>query len=141
MFTHLHVHTEYSMLDGLSRLEPLVDRATHLGMQNLAITDNGGMYGAVDFFQLAKKSGIKPIIGSEIYVAQKSRFDRTPSEKIHHMTVLAKNNVGYKNLVKLITDANLEGYYRRPRADRELIEKYSNTVIFSRYRQDWSISK
>ena len=108
MFTHLHVHTEYSMLDGLSRIEPLVNQAVDLGMHSLAITDHGGMYGVVDFFQTAKKSGIKPIIGSEIYVAHKSRYDRNPSEKIHHLTVLAKNNVGYKNLVKLITDANLQ---------------------------------
>ena len=129
MFTHLHVHTEYSMLDGLSRIEPLVNQAVDLGMHSLAITDHGGMYGVVDFFQTAKKSGIKPIIGSEIYVAHKSRYDRNPSEKIHHLTVLAKNNVGYKNLVKLITDANLQGYYRRPRADRELLEKYSEGLI------------
>ena len=102
MFTHLHVHTEYSMLDGLARLAPLVDRAKDLGMHSLGITDHGGLYGAIDFYKLAKASGIKPIIGCEMYVATGSRFDRNPSDKIHHLTVLARDAVGYKNLVKLV---------------------------------------
>ena len=129
LFTHLHVHTEYSMLDGLAKLEPLVDRAKNLNMNALAITDHGGLYGAIDFYQLAKKSDIKPIIGSELYVASGSRFDRNPSDKIHHLTVLSKNEVGYRNLVKLVTLANLEGYYKKPRVDREILEKYSEGLV------------
>ena len=114
------------MLDGLARLDPLVDKAASLGMKSLAITDHGGLYGAVDFYRKAKKSGVKPIIGCEMYVATGSRFDRNPSDKIHHLTVLAKNPTGYKNLVKLVTSSHLEGYYRRPRVDRELLEAHSS---------------
>jgi len=117
------------MLDGLARLDPLLEKAKYLGMDSLAITDHGGLYGAIDFYQMANNKGIKPIIGCELYVAHGSRFDRNPSEKIHHLTVLAKNNKGYKNLVKLVTDANLEGYYKKPRADKELLEKYSEGLI------------
>ena len=126
MFTHLHVHTEYSMLDGLARLDPLVDKAVNLGMHSLAITDHGGLYGAVDFYRKAKSKGIKPIIGCEMYVATGSRFDRNPRDKIHHLTVLAKDATGYKNLVKLVTASHLEGYYRRPRVDRELLESHAS---------------
>ena len=129
MFTHLHVHTEYSMLDGLAKLEPLVARAKELNMNALAITDHGGMYGAIDFYRLAKKSEIKPIIGAEMYVATGSRFDRNPSDKIHHLTVLSKNEIGYRNLVKLVTASNLEGYYKRPRVDRQILEKYSEGLV------------
>ena len=130
MFTHLHTHTEYSMLDGLSRLEPLVQRCKDLGMDSLAVTDHGGLYGAIDFYQTATAAGIKPIIGCELYVALHSRFDRTPADKDrYHLTVLAKNNVGYRNLVKLVTLANLEGYYYKPRVDRDLLERYSDGLI------------
>ena len=125
MVIHLHVHTEYSMLDGLARLEPLVERASDLGMKSLAITDHGGLYGAIDFYRLAKNSGVKPIIGCEMYVASGSRFERDSSSKIHHLTVLAKDIVGYRNLVKLVTASHLEGYYKRPRVDRDILEKYS----------------
>ena len=103
------------MLDGLARLEPLVERASDLGMKSLAITDHGGLYGAIDFYRLAKNSGVKPIIGCEMYVASGSRFERDSSSKIHHLTVLAKDIVGYRNLVKLVTASHLEGYYKRPR--------------------------
>ena len=130
VFTHLHTHTEYSMLDGLSRLEPLVQRCKDLGMDSLAITDHGGLYGAIDFYQIASSAGIKPIIGCELYVALHSRFDRTPADKDrYHLTVLAKNNTGYRNLVKLVTKANLEGYYYKPRVDRDLLERYSDGLI------------
>ena len=125
MVTHLHVHTEYSMLDGLARLNPLVERASELGMRSLAITDHGGLYGAIDFYKIARESDIKPIIGCEMYVASGSRFDRNPSDQIHHLTVLAKDMTGYKNLVKLVTAANLEGFYKKPRIDRDLIEKHN----------------
>ena len=129
-FSHLHVHTEYSLLDGLSRLEQLVKRASELGMHALAITDHGGLYGAVDFYQIAKRYGVKPIIGCELYVAPSSRLERQASDKRpYHLTVLAKNNTGYKNLVKLVTLAHLEGFYYRPRVDRDTLGKYSEGLI------------
>ena len=114
------------MLDGLARLDPLVDKAADLGMHSLAITDHCGRYRAVDFYRKAKSKGIKPIIGCEMYVATGSRFDRNPQDKIHHLTVLAKDATGYKNLVKLVTSSHLEGYYRRPRVDRDLLESHSS---------------
>ena len=129
-FSHLHVHTEYSLLDGLSRLEQLVKRTSELGMQALAITDHGGLYGAVDFYQIAKSYGVKPIIGCELYVAPSSRLERQASDKRpYHLTVLAKNNTGYKNLVKLVTLSHLEGFYYRPRVDRDTLEKYSEGLL------------
>ena len=125
MFTHLHTHTEYSMLDGLSQLEPLVERTRELGMESLAITDHGGMYGAIDFYQLAKSEGVRPIIGCEMYVAPGSRHERNPDERSpYHMTVLARDYKGYQNLVKLVTLSHLEGFYYRPRVDREILERY-----------------
>ena len=130
MFSHLHVHTEYSMLDGLSRLEPLVHRARELGMDSLAMTDHGGMYGAIDFYRIAKSAGVKPIIGCEMYVAPKSRRERNPNERTpYHMTVLAKNAAGYRSLVKLVTASHLEGFYYKPRVDREILEKYHEGLI------------
>ena len=130
MFTHLHTHTEYSMLDGLSRVESLVDRCVELGMDSLAMTDHGGLYGAIDFYQTATAAGIKPIIGCELYVALRSRFDRTPDDKErHHLTALAKNEAGYRNLIKLVTKANLEGYYYKPRVDRDILEQHSEGLI------------
>ncbi len=125
MFTHLHTHTEYSMLDGLSRLEPLVQRTRELGMESLAITDHGGMYGAIDFYQIAKAEGVRPIIGCEMYVAPGSRHERNPDDRSpYHMTVLARDYKGYQNLVKLVTISHLEGFYYRPRVDREILERY-----------------
>ena len=130
MFTHLHVHTEFSLLDGLSRIDPLVRRAQELGMGSLAITDHGGMYGAVDFYKAAKSAGIKPIIGCEMYVAPGSRFDRDPRDKSpFHLTVLAKDGVGYKNLVKLVTKSHLEGFYYKPRVDRALLEELHEGLV------------
>ena len=130
MFTHLHVHTEYSMLDGLSRIKPLVERARELDMECLAITDHGGMYGVIDFYRVAKAAGIKPIIGCEMYVAPGSRHDRDPRDRNpFHMTVLAKNSVGYRNLVKLVTKSHLEGFYYRPRVDRALLEEYHDGLV------------
>jgi len=130
LFTHLHVHTEYSMLDGLSRIEPLVERARELDMEGLAITDHGGMYGAIDFYRVAKAAGVKPIIGCEMYVAPGSRHDRDPQHKRpYHMTVLAKNNVGYRNLVKLVTKSHLEGFYYKPRVDREILEEHHDGLV------------
>ena len=130
MFTHLHVHTEYSMLDGLSRLEDLVVRAKELGMDSLAITDHGGMYGAIDFYQIAKKHGVKPIIGCEMYVAPDSRHERNSNSKSpYHMTVLSQDERGYDNLVKLVSKSNLEGFYYKPRIDRELLEQHGEGLI------------
>ena len=130
MFTHLHVHTEFSMLDGLSKLKPLVARAKELEMDSLAITDHGGMYGAIDFYRLAKSEGIRPIVGCELYVAPGSRHERNPNERSpYHMTVLAKNNVGYRNLSKLITMSHLEGFYYKPRVDREILERHHEGLI------------
>ena len=130
MFAHLHVHTEYSLLDGLSRIEPLVARAKELGMDSLAITDHGSLYGIVDFYRAAKAAGIKPIIGCEIYVAYGSRHSREPGDKSqYHLTVLAKNNVGYQNLLKLVSKAHLEGFYYKPRVDRDLLQQYADGLI------------
>ena len=130
MFTHLHTHTEYSLLDGLSRLEPLVKRTRELGMESLAITDHGGMYGAIDFYQIAKSEGVRPIIGCEMYVAPGSRHERNPDDRSpYHMTVLARDYKGYQNLVKLVTISHLEGFYYRPRVDREVLERYHEGLI------------
>ena len=130
MFTHLHTHTEYSMLDGLSRLKPLVERTRELGMDSLAITDHGGMYGAIDFYKLAKFEGVRPIIGCEMYVAPSSRHERNPDERSpYHMTVLARDYKGYQNLVKLVTLSHLEGFYYRPRVDREILERYHEGLV------------
>src|SRR3546814_6897586 len=102
MFAHLHTHTEYSLLDGLSKIEPRVQRAKSLGQDALAITDHGSLYGAIEFYQTAKKHGVKPIIGMEGYVAPGSRFDKDPKKRFpHHLTLLAENEVGYRNLLKL----------------------------------------
>ena len=133
MFTHLHVHTEFSMLDGLSRIGPLVLRAKELGMHSLAITDHGGMYGAIDFYRAAMSAGIKPIIGCEMYVSPGDRHSRNPQDKSpHHLTVLAKNIKGYLNLVKLVSKAHLEGFYYRPRVDRELLlQHHENLIVLS----------
>ena len=130
MFTHLHVHTEFSLLDGMCRIPNLVARAKELGMDSLAITDHGVMYGAIQFYRAAKDAGIKPIIGCEVYVAPDSRLTRNPSDKNHrHLVLLAKDQTGYRNLLQLATRANLEGYYYKPRLDRELLKEYSEGLV------------
>ena len=130
MFTHLHVHTEYSLLDGLSRIPQLVRLTADLGMDSLAITDHGSLYGAVDFYSAALEAGIKPIIGCEIYEAKESRHIKAPSEKSpSHLTVLAQNNTGYKNLIQLVSKAHLEGFYYRPRVDDALLEEHGQGLI------------
>ena len=129
-FNHLHVHTEYSMLDGISRIPDLVAETASLGMSSLAITDHGTLYGAVDFYSTCKDAGIKPIIGCELYVAKNSRMDRSSSERSpHHLVMLAKNNDGYRNLMQLVTRSHVEGFHYRPRIDRELIEQYREGLI------------
>ncbi|OGZ69776.1 MAG: hypothetical protein A3F47_01955 [Candidatus Staskawiczbacteria bacterium RIFCSPHIGHO2_12_FULL_38_11] len=130
-FTHLHVHSHYSLLDGLPKIPELLDYVKELGMDSVALTDHGVMYGAVEFFKEAKKRGIKPIIGCEVYVAQEGRLDKRANidAKSYHMILLAKNEVGYKNLVQLVTKAHLEGYYYKPRIDEELLEKHAEGLI------------
>ncbi len=130
-FVHLHVHTEYSLLDGAARIGDLLDAAKNLGMNSLAITDHGTMYGVVDFYKAAQKRGIKPIIGCEVYVAPGSRLDRekTDGAKYFHLILLAENNTGYKNLVKLASLAGTEGFYYRPRVDKEILRKYHDGLI------------
>jgi DNA polymerase-3 subunit alpha len=130
-FTHLHVHSHYSLLDGLAKIDDLVNKAKELGMEALALTDHGALYGAVEFFQKAKKAGIKPIIGCEIYVASGDMTDKNsgPANKRFHLTLLVKNTTGYKNLVQLVTKANLEGFYYKPRIDKNLLKKYSEGLI------------
>ena len=130
MFTHLHVHTEYSLLDGVSRIPRLVRQAKELGMEALAITDHGSLYGVVEFYTECMDAGIKPIIGCEVYMAHGSRHDKVQSERSpFHLTVLARDTQGYQNLIRLVTQAHLEGYYYKPRIDRELLEQYHQGLI------------
>ncbi len=130
MFSHLHVHTEYSLLDGMCRIPHLVERAGALGMESLALTDHGVMYGAIEFYLAAKEAGIKPIIGCEVYLAPNSRFSRDASDKNnYHLILLAKNQGGYRNLIQLTTKAHLEGFYYKPRVDKELLEQHHQGLI------------
>ncbi|MDD4930955.1 MAG: DNA polymerase III subunit alpha [Candidatus Colwellbacteria bacterium] len=131
-FVHLHVHSHYSLLDGLSKIDDLVNYAQELGMDALAVTDHGNLYGAVEFFKKAKKTGIKPIIGCELYVAHRSRFDKDPKvdNLRYHLTALVKNEIGYKNLTKLVSKAHLEGFYYKPRVDKSLIQDHHEGLIF-----------
>jgi DNA polymerase-3 subunit alpha len=133
-FVHLHVHTQYSLLDGMIRLDDLFKKAKEFAMPAMAITDHGNMFGAIDFYKQAYANGIKPIIGCELYVAPRSRFDKTTSsigEATRHLVVLVKNMQGYKNLMKLTSSAHLEGFYYRPRVDKELLKQCSEGLIAS----------
>ena len=132
-FVHLHVHTEYSLLDGANRIKELPKRVKELGMNACAITDHGVMYGAIEFYKECKKQGIKPIIGCEVYVAPRSRFQKEPGidERPGHLILLAKDNEGYKNLAKLVSLSFTEGYYYKPRVDLEILRKYSKGLIAS----------
>ena len=129
-FTHLHVHTEYSLLDGSAKIKELVLRAKELNMDSLAITDHGAMYGVIDFYKEAKSQGIKPIIGCEVYVASKSRFSKENTGfNYSHLVLLAENNEGYQNLIKLVSYGFIEGFYYKPRIDMELLKKYHKGLI------------
>ena len=132
-FTHLHVHTEYSLLDGSSKIKELVSRAKELGMDSLAITDHGVMYGVIDFYRAAKAAGINPVLGCEIYVAPGSRFDReagnAKESRYHHLVLLAENDIGYANLVKIVSRGFTEGFYYKPRVDYDVLEEYHEGII------------
>ena len=130
-FTHLHVHTAYSLLDGDSDIKKLIARAKELGMDSIAITDHGVMYGAIEFYKEAKANGIKPIIGCEVYTAPRTRFDKEPDKdkKPGHLILLAKNDKGYHNLMKIVSAGFTEGYYYKPRVDKDLLRQYSEGII------------
>lgn len=130
-FTHLHVHTEYSLLDGACRIEQMLDSAKEQGFTSVAMTDHGVMYGAIDFYKAAKKRGIKPIIGCEVYVAKRTRFDRVHEldRENRHLVLLCKNEIGYRNLIAMVSSAFVEGFYNNPRVDFELLKKHSEGLI------------
>ena len=130
-FAHLHVHSEYSLLDGACRIEPMLDKIKSMGQTSVALTDHGVMYGVVDFYKAAKARGIKPIIGCEVYVAPRSRFDKVhgiDSER-YHLILLCKNNTGYKNLIKIVSEGWVNGFYTKPRVDKELLEQHHEGLI------------
>ena len=127
-FTHLHVHTEYSLLDGASKIPELVAYAKELGMDSLAITDHGVMYGAVEFYQECTKAGIKPIIGCEVYLAKGSHLDMTEKTR-YHLILLAENDIGYHNLMRIVSKGQLEGFYYKPRVDKDILRTYSEGII------------
>ncbi|MGH7856210.1 MAG: PHP domain-containing protein, partial [Candidatus Binatia bacterium] len=130
---HLHVHTEYSMLDGAARIKELVRQAAQLGMPALAITDHGALYGLLDFYEACRQEGVKPILGSELYLARESRFSKLPGDDnpktIQHITILSRNETGYRNLLKLATAASLEGLYYKPRVDMEILAEHADGLI------------
>ena len=129
-FTHLHVHTEYSLLDGFSRIDQLIEKAKSYGMDSLAITDHGQMYGVIEFYKKATAAGIKPIIGCEVYISEKDHTLKDPSNKrYYHLILLAKNNNGYQNLLKIVSEAYVNGYYYKPRVDLDFIKDYSEDII------------
>ena len=130
-FVHLHVHSEYSLLDGAARLKDLVKSAAALGMSSLALTDHGVMYGVVEFYKLCREHGVRPILGCEVYVATRGRLDKTPhvDSSQHHLLLLAENEAGYRNLLKLVSAAHLEGFYYKPRVDQELLAEHSQGLI------------
>ncbi len=131
-FTHLHVHTEYSLLDGSNKIKEYVKRVRELGMDSAAITDHGVMYGVIDFYKAAKAEGINPIIGCEVYVAPNSRFDKELTggeDRYYHLVLLAENNTGYANLMKIVSRGFTEGYYYKPRVDMEVLNEFHEGII------------
>ncbi|WP_337531219.1 DNA polymerase III subunit alpha, partial [Zhenhengia sp.] len=129
-YTHLHVHTEYSLLDGSAKIKELLAKTKELGMDALAITDHGVMYGAIDFYKEAKNIGVKPIIGCEVYVSPRTRFDKEKQDlRYNHLVLLAKNNEGYQNLIKMVSQGFIEGFYRKPRIDLDLLREHHEGLI------------
>ena len=131
-FTHLHVHTEYSLLDGSNKISEYVSCVKKLGMTSAAITDHGAMYGCLDFYKAATAAGIKPIIGCEVYVAPGECTEReggTGEERYHHLILLAENNKGYANLMKLVSAGFVDGFYYKPRVDKDLLRRYHEGII------------
>ena len=129
-FTHLHLHTEYSLLDGACRIRDLVARIKDLGQTSVAITDHGVMYGAIDFYKACKAEGIKPIIGCEVYVADDMHDRQSAATKVrHHLVLLCENEEGYRNLIKMVSDSFTEGFYSKPRIDKELLKQHSKGLI------------
>ena len=130
-FIHLHVHSVYSLLDGACRIPEMMERLKELGQTAVALTDHGNLYAAISFYQAAKKAGIHPIIGCEVYVASRTRFDRGTAveRKRYHLVLLCENQTGYQNLVKLVSKACLEGFYQKPRVDWELLTQYHEGLI------------
>ena len=131
-FTHLHVHTEYSLLDGSNKINEYVARVKELGMDSAAITDHGVMFGCIDFYRAAKAAGIKPILGCEVYVAPGSRFDKEigrEEDRYYHLVLLAENQEGYQNLMKIVSTGFVDGFYYKPRVDLEILEKYHEGII------------
>src|SRR3990167_1190944 len=130
-FVHLHVHSEYSLLDGLSKIPKLVSQAKIYGMNHLAMTDHGSLYGAIKFYKTCREEGINPIIGCEMYIAKRSLKDKETGKdnENYHLTVLAANFEGYQNLIKLVTISHLEGFYYRPRVDKETLARHSQGLI------------
>ena len=138
-FTHLHVHTEFSLMDGSSKMKELTRQAKDLGMDSLAITDHGVVYGVIDFYKAAKEVGIKPIIGCEVYVSPGSRFDKeagASDDRYYHLVLLAENNVGYANLVKIVSKGFVEGFYYKPRVDYEVLEEHHEGIHARNRRKD-----
>lgn len=132
-FTHLHTHTEYSLLDGSNKIKEYVARVKELGMDSAAITDHGVMYGAIDFYRACKAADINPVMGCEVYVAPGSRFDKeavgSGDDRYYHLVLLAENNEGYQNLMKIVSIGFVEGYYYKPRVDLEVLEQYHEGII------------
>ena len=131
-FAHLHVHTEYSLLDGSNKITEYVERVKELGMDSAAITDHGAMYGVIDFYRAAKAAGIRPILGCEVYVAPRSLHDRetgSDEDRYYHLVLLAENDIGYGNLMKIVSRGFVEGYYYKPRVDKALLEEYHEGLI------------
>lgn len=128
-FVHLHTHSHYSLLDGLAKIDDLIARTKELGMDSLAVTDHGVLYGAIEFYKKAKKAGIKPILGVEAYLAPESRFKKDPGERYYHLILLCENLTGWKNLIKLVSKAQIEGFYYKPRIDKEILREYHEGLI------------
>ena len=133
-FVHLHVHSEYSLLDGAVRIKDLVEKAVEFGMPAVALTDHGSMYGIIEFYNCAKKAGIKPLLGCEVYIAPNGRFDKqarknNDDDNFYHLTLIAENEKGYKNLMKLVSLGFMEGFYYKPRVDKDLLREYGDGLI------------